>query len=79
MLAAAAALARRDVVLLKPVAAQPNWLGQWFIDHDRGAHMRSLDAVHTLVGSCLDIDRSEPLRLGPILTEAILASPHTSR
>jgi SAM-dependent methyltransferase len=78
LLAIAARLSRDLVVSLEPVTEQHNRAGRWIVDHDRGAHMRSLAAYQRLLASSpLVIRHSEELRLGPISTRAVLASvPH---
>lgn len=68
-------MAIRHVVSFEPVKKQPNRIGQWLIDNDRGQYMRTLDELHQLfAGAGLQIQRSQPLRLGPLLTRAILCT-----
>ncbi len=75
LLTTAAYLSRHFVISFEPVADQRNRLGRWIVDHDRGDYMRPLAAYHTLFErSPLVIERSEELRLGPIKTQAVLAS-----
>ena len=75
LLGAAEGLARRYVISLEPVYEQRNRVGRWIIDHDRGDHMRTLDAYHGLFERAgLRIERSQPLALGPIGTRAVLAT-----
>jgi SAM-dependent methyltransferase len=75
LLMAAARLSCRYVISLEPVIEQHNPLGRWIIDHDRGDHMRSLQAYLALFEqSPLTVVRSEELRLGPINTRATLLS-----
>jgi SAM-dependent methyltransferase len=75
LLAAAARLSSRYVISLEPVIEQYNWLGRWIIDHDRGDHMRRLQAYLDLFErSPLTVVRSEERRLGPINTRATLLS-----
>lgn len=70
----ASALALRHVVVLDPVRDQVNRLGRWFIDNDRGEHMRTLDQLDELLrGGLGTIERSVPVRLGSIQTRAYLA------
>jgi 2-polyprenyl-3-methyl-5-hydroxy-6-metoxy-1,4-benzoquinol methylase len=62
-----------QVISFEPVKQQSNRVGQWIIDHDRGAYMRPLEDLHRLFERAgLEIDRSEELYLGPIRTRAIL-------
>ncbi len=75
LLVTAARLSRRYVISLEPVTEQRNRLGRWIIEHDRGDHMRSLAAYHTLFElSPLVIEHSNALQLGPVNTRAVLAS-----
>jgi SAM-dependent methyltransferase len=67
-------LARRYVVNFEPITYQPNPIGRWIVEHDRGENPRPLDALHHLFEAAgLDIVKSIELRLGPINTRAILA------
>ena len=69
-------LARRHVVSFEPVEEQGNRVGRWIIDNDRGHHMRPLIEFERLVEAApLRVDRHEGLRLGPIGTRAVLATP----
>jgi SAM-dependent methyltransferase len=80
VLATARELASGPVVSLEPVAEQANRVGRWFIEHDRGEHMRphgSLLALFARAG--LGVDADEPLRLGPIATRAIRSAPAAPR
>ena len=79
MLRTAGELAAGDVVSLEPVTEQGNRVGRWFIDHDRGDHMRPhADLLALFERAGLDVDTDEPLRLGPIATRAIRATRLTS-
>jgi SAM-dependent methyltransferase len=72
VLQTAGELAEGNVVALEPVTEQENRVGRWFIEHDRGEHMRphaELLALFERAG--LRIAADEPLRLGPIATRAI--------
>jgi SAM-dependent methyltransferase len=76
ILTVASQLAQRYVVSFEPITPQPNPLGRWIVEHDRGKYMRSLEQLHDLFKeSHLPIVRSIALRLGPINTRAILCSP----
>ena len=67
-------LAESFVISFEPITYQPNPVGRWIVEHDRGEHMRSLDELHRLFEVAqLDIVKSMELRLGPINTRAILA------
>ena len=62
------------VVSLEPVTEQANRVGRWFIEHDRGEHMRPHAALLGLFERAgLSLQTDEPLRLGPIATRAIRA------
>jgi SAM-dependent methyltransferase len=68
------------VVVLEPVTEQHNRVGRWFIDNDRGEHMRahaSLLALFERAG--LEVEADEELRLGPIATRAIRSAPAEPR
>lgn len=65
-------LSAGPVVSLEPVTEQANRVGRWFIENDRGEHMRphaELLALFEAAGLVVEAD--EPLRLGPIATRAI--------
>lgn len=79
LLRAAAPLAERHVILFEPVLEQTTRLGRWFIDHDRGEHMRPRQLLLGLVSQSLAIVREEPLRLGPIDTIALLCTSDAGR
>ena len=65
-------LASGAVVSLEPVTEQGNRVGRWFIEHDRGEHMRPHAALLALFERAdVRIDADEQLRLGPIATRAI--------
>jgi SAM-dependent methyltransferase len=67
-------LASGAVVSLEPVTEQANRVGRWFIDHDRGEHMRPHAALLRLFEAAgLRVEADEALRLGPIATRAIRA------
>jgi SAM-dependent methyltransferase len=67
-------LASGAVVSLEPVTEQANRVGRWFIDHDRGAHMRPHAVLLRLFEAAgLRVEADEALRLGPIATRAIRA------
>jgi len=65
-------LAGGHVISLEPVTEQANRVGRWFIEHDRGEHMRPhaehLELFHR---AGLRVQEDERLRLGPIATRAI--------
>jgi SAM-dependent methyltransferase len=76
VLRTAGELASGHVVSLEPVTEQANRIGRWFVDNDRGDHMRphaGLLALFDRAGLRLEAD--EPLRLGPISTRAIRSVP----
>jgi SAM-dependent methyltransferase len=65
-------LTTRHVVSLEPVAEQGNRVGRWFVQHDRGEHMRPHAELLALFEEAgLGIEADEALRLGPIATRAI--------
>ena len=67
-------LAESYIINFEPVTHQPNRVGRWIVEHDRGENPRPLDALHQLFDEAgLDIVKSVELRLGPINTRAILA------
>ncbi len=60
------------VVALEPVTEQHSRVGRWFIDNDRGEHMRAHAPLLALVERAgLAVEADEELRLGPIATRAI--------
>ncbi|HKG10349.1 MAG TPA: class I SAM-dependent methyltransferase [Gaiellaceae bacterium] len=64
------------VVSLEPVTEQENRLGRWFIENDRGEHMRPHGELLALFEAAgLAVEADEPLRLGPIATRAIRSVP----
>jgi SAM-dependent methyltransferase len=76
LLTTSARLARRALVSLEPVAEQSRRLGAWIVEHDRGDHMRPLERYEGLFGRAgLEIERSEPLMLGPISTRVVICRP----
>jgi SAM-dependent methyltransferase len=80
VLGAAGRLARGSVVCFEPVAEQQSRLGRWFIEHDRGGHMRRHAELLGLFGKAgLEVVSDEPLRLGPIATRAIRIVPTAPR
>ena len=69
-------LAGGPVVSLEPVTEQANRVGRWFIDNDRGEHMRPhADLLALFDRAGLRVEADEPLRLGPIATRAIRSVP----
>jgi SAM-dependent methyltransferase len=69
-------LAVGHVVSLEPVTEQQNRVGRWFIDNDRGEHMRPHGQLLGLFeGAGLAVEVDAPLRLGPIATRAIRTVP----
>ena len=69
-------LATGHVVSLEPVTEQANRVGRWFIENDRGEHMRPQAELLALFEAAgLVVEADEPLRLGPIATRAIRSSP----
>jgi SAM-dependent methyltransferase len=65
-------LATGHVVSLEPVTEQANPVGRWFIEHDRGEHMRPHGQLLELFDDAgLRLQADDPLRLGPIATRAI--------
>jgi len=71
-----ASLALHRTVCFEPVTEQSTRLGRWFVHHDRGNHVRPLPELHRLfMNAGIALMESRELRLGPIATRAILASP----
>ena len=69
-------LATGHVVSLEPVTEQANRVGRWFIENDRGEHMRPHKELLALFeAAALAVEADEPLRLGPIATRAIRSVP----
>jgi SAM-dependent methyltransferase len=68
------------VVSLEPVTEQSNRVGRWFIDHDRGEHMRPHGRLVGLFHEAgLRLQEDAGLRLGPIATRAIRSVPAEPR
>jgi SAM-dependent methyltransferase len=60
------------VVSLEPVTEQENRVGRWFIEHDRGEHMRPHGGLLDLFRQAdLRLQEDARLRLGPIATRAV--------
>jgi 2-polyprenyl-3-methyl-5-hydroxy-6-metoxy-1,4-benzoquinol methylase len=75
----ASKLANNYVVSFEPITYQPNSVGRWIVENDRGDYVRPLDKLHKLFEeSRLDMIESKELRLGPINTRFILACPPKS-
>jgi SAM-dependent methyltransferase len=73
-------LATGRVVALEPVTEQANRVGRWFIENDRGEHMRPHAALLALFEAAgLAVGADEPLRLGPIATRAVRSVPAAPR
>jgi SAM-dependent methyltransferase len=80
VLTTARKLAAGHVVSLEPVTEQHNRAGRWFIDHDRGEHMRQhADLLALFAAAGLHVEADEELRLGPIATRAIRSVPGAPR
>ena len=80
VLRTAGELAGGHVVSLEPVTEQANRIGRWFIENDRGAHMRRhADLLELFERAGLRVEADEPLRLGPIATRAIRSVPAAPR
>jgi SAM-dependent methyltransferase len=80
VLATAGQLASGRVVVLEPVTEQHNRVGRWFIDNDRGEHMRAHASLLSLFDRAgLTVEADEELRLGPIATRAIRSAPAEPR
>jgi SAM-dependent methyltransferase len=76
VLTTAAELCSGHVVSLEPVTEQANRVGRWFIEHDRGEHMRPhADLLALFERTGLRVEADEGLRLGPIATRAIRSVP----
>jgi SAM-dependent methyltransferase len=76
VLATARELTSGHVVSLEPVTEQGNRVGRWFIENDRGEHMRTHAALLALFDRArMRVEADEPLRLGPIATRAIRSVP----
>lgn len=75
-LTTASQLAQQHVVSFEPITYQPNPLGQWFVENDRGKYVRPLERLlGAFQESRLTILKAIELRLGPINTTAILCRP----
>jgi SAM-dependent methyltransferase len=73
-------LAAGHVVSLEPVTEQANRVGRWFIENDRGEHMRPHAHLLDLFRDAgLRLEDDEPLTLGPIATRAIRSVPPEPR
>jgi SAM-dependent methyltransferase len=73
-------LAAGHIVSLEPVTEQENRVGRWFIENDRGEHMRAHAQLLALFDAALlAVEAEEPLRLGPIATRAIRSVPAAPR
>jgi SAM-dependent methyltransferase len=80
VLGTARALTSGRVVVLEPVTEQHTRVGRWFIDNDRGEHMRAHASLLSLFQPAgLDVEADEELRLGPIATRAIRSVPAEPR
>ena len=80
VLGTARQLTSERVVVLEPVTEQHNRLGRWFIDNDRGEHMRPHASLLSLFDRAgLAVEADEELRLGPIATRAIRSAPAEPR
>ncbi|MGH2996927.1 MAG: class I SAM-dependent methyltransferase [Gaiellaceae bacterium] len=76
VLRTAGELSAGHVVCLEPVTEQETRLGRWFIDNDRGEHMRPhADLLALFERAGLGVEADEPLRLGPIATRALRSVP----
>jgi SAM-dependent methyltransferase len=74
VLETARGVATGAVVSFEPVTEQANRVGRWFIEHDRGEHMRPHESLLALFERAgLGVEADELLRLGPIATRAIRA------
>jgi SAM-dependent methyltransferase len=80
VLATARQLTSGRVVVLEPVTEQHNRVGRWFIENDRGEHMRAHASLLSLFDRAgLAGEADEELRLGPIATRAIRSVPAEPR
>lgn len=80
VLRTAAQLANRAVLSFEPVTHQPNRIGRWIVEHDRGDYVRPLPELHALFyRSGLRVADSVKLRLGPINTRAIRCPTRLAR
>jgi SAM-dependent methyltransferase len=80
VLATARQLTSGRVVVLEPVTEQHNRVGRWFIENDRGEHMRAHASLLSLFDRAgLAVEADEELRLGPIATRAIRSVPAEPR
>ena len=69
-------LANDFIINFEPVIEQTNFVGKWFIKHDRGDYIRTLENFHNIYKkSGLEIIESKKFVLGPYSTRAILAKP----
>lgn len=66
-------LSSKYIVSFEPILEQVNPIGKWFIEHDRGDHMRSKESLINLFKTAnLKITDSSDIMLGPIKTTATL-------
>jgi len=71
-----ARLATDQVAIFEPVQEQRAKIGRWIVDHDRGAHMRTLAHLRQLIdGAPLWVAVDRELMLGPITTRVLLCKP----
>lgn len=74
ILTAATHLTKRHMAIFEPCPIQIHPIGRWLISHDRGRYMRKPDRILELIE---DVPGNEiieciPLKLGPIVSQAIL-------
>jgi len=75
ILTAATHLTKGYIVIFEPCPNQTHLIGRWLIDHDRGEYMRKPAKLKELIENVNGntIIESDPLKLGPIISQAILA------
>lgn len=75
ILTAATHLTKGHMAIFEPFPDQTHLFGRWLIRHDRGAYMRKPARLNELIEDVPGntIIESVPLRLGPTISQAILA------
>jgi glycosyltransferase 2 family protein len=69
-------LADQYIICFEPIKEQKNSIGQLIINNDRGNYIRPLNELHKLFeGTDCEIIDSSELKIGPIISRAILAIP----
>jgi len=69
-------LAKIHMVIFEPCPIQTHPIGRWIISHDRGSYMRKPAKLSELIeGAGNTIINNVPMKLEPIILQAILAVP----